>query len=98
MESAVKAWDIEGIEGHHWAVRVQISDSSGDWYQIQVGTGIRFKWGLVSYWLLKKRENKLNKKNYSWSAESGAGALGGTIVGKTTKSNEDIETSLQGGL
>ena len=72
-----KPLDVGGV-GHHWAVRVQIRDSSGDWFEINYH---------------RKEKTNFIKKGYRWSAESGAGALGGTIFGKTTKTNEDIELS-----
>lgn len=65
--------------GHHWAVKVEDSDGDGYWYEIMGAS--------------KGDKNSPNVINKSWGDEaaSGAGHFGGEIVGKTTKSDEDIE-------
>ena len=67
--------------GHHWAVRVETSSSSGCWFEILGKSGD------------EKSDSEPNDigRSYTRAAKSGAGALGGSTVGKTTKSDEEID-------
>ena len=67
--------------GHHWAVRVETSKSSGCWFEILGKSGD------------EKSDSEPNGigRSYTSAAKSGAGALGGSTVGKTTKSDEEID-------
>ena len=67
--------------GHHWAVRVETSKSSGCWFEILGKSGD------------EKSDSEPNDigRSYTSAAKSGAGALGGSTVGKTTKSDEEID-------
>ena len=70
--------------GHHWAVRVETSSSSGCWFEILGKSGD------------EKSDSEPNDigRSYTGAARSGAGALGGSTVGKTTKSDEEINDFL----
>ena len=72
--------------GHHWAVQV-ISEGNahGMWYEVPGGSGDDEGKDR------KGAKQNIIRKSYGLSAASGAGTLGGTIVGKTTESDEDID-------
>ena len=65
--------------GHHWAVQVEDSNLKGMWYEIAGAA--------------KGDKNSANRINHSYGEEagSGAGALGGEIVGKTRKTDHEIQ-------
>ena len=65
--------------GHHWAVKVEDKDGDGYWYEIAGAS----KGDTDS-------PNVINKSK-GFEAASTAGRFGGEIVGKTTKSDDDIE-------
>ena len=67
--------------GHHWAVRVETSSSSGCWFEILGKSGD------------EKSDSEPNDigRSYTGAARKGAGALGGSTVGKTTKSDGEID-------
>ena len=66
--------------GHHWAIKVEDLDGDGCWYEIAGAA--------------KNDSNSPNviKKSYGFEATSTAGRFGGEIVGKTTKTDAEIET------
>ena len=66
--------------GHHWAVKVESSSSSGCWYEILGKSGNSGN----------TDQNEIGR-SYSRAANSGAGTWGGSTVGKTTKSDEEID-------
>ena len=78
--------------GHHWAVQVHRDGSatSGSWYEVPGGSGDDEG--------KDRKGTKRNtiKKSYGFSAASGAGALGGTIVGKTNKTDKEIDSFIEG--
>ena len=69
--------------GHHWAVQVEDGNLKGTWYEIAGAA--------------KGDKNSANMINQSYGevAGSGAGALGGEFVGKTHKSDDEIQRHIE---
>ena len=85
--------------GHHWAVRVETGRLDGCWYELLPdGSGSRgsgrnlgsLRGSNISGSSGDPDRNEI-VRSHTKVAKSGAGALGGSTVGKTTKSDEEID-------